>query len=148
MKWASLCLSVGLALCLGGCASTDCPEGTHADYQCYWDGTSSRWGTLSLSLGAPVTYDSVQVRLYEGSTVERGHLLKWQTLKPADGKKLSWSEPEGSYSAQAIYWKGKISVEALDAGSISVSKDDHCTCYTLDVSDESLDLALEDWPPQ
>lgn len=95
-----------------------------------------------------MTYDSVQVRLYEGSTVEHGHLLKWQTRKPSDGKTLSWSEPEGRYSAQAIYWKGKISVEALDGGSISVSKEDHCTCYTLDVSDKSLDLSLEDWPPQ
>lgn len=95
-----------------------------------------------------MTYDSVQVRLYEGRSVESGHLLKWQTLKPADGKTLSWSEPEGSYSAKAIYWKGKISVETIDGTSISVSKNDHCTCYTLDVSNGSLDLVAEDWPPQ
>lgn len=141
-----LCCLVALLACLGGCSSADCPEGTRADYQCGWDVTTSSWGTLALSLGAPVAYDSVQVRLYEGSSVENGHLLKWRTLKPSDGEKLSWSEPEGSYSAQAIYWKGKISVEAIDGGSISVSKHDHCTCYTLDVSDESLDLVIEDWP--
>ena len=136
---------LALLACLGGCASSDCSEGTQAEYRCAWDKDATS-GSLKIELGAPVAYDSVQVRVYEGGSVESGKLFKCLTLTSSSGKSLSYGEEEGSYSARAIYWKGGVSVEAIDGGSISVSRNDHCTCYTMDVSDASLDLVLEAWP--
>lgn len=127
---------------LVGCAD-DCPEGSRAYGDCV--GTSRyTQGVVTASIGAPVAFDSVQVKLFRGS-VESGNLVESESYG-GGSRHLDWAVEFGSYSVLATYWRGAVSVEAVDGGTTSVTSKAECTCYTYDLETARLDVALAKWP--
>ena len=136
-------LLLGALLGLGACAD-DCSEGQTAHGDCAGAVHYER-ADLSVRLGADGGYDSLRVRLYRGSTVEGGVLLKDTGVARGTGT-LRWNLPMGSYAASASYWRGGTEVTAIDGGDLAEASVSHCTCNTYEEKDAALDLVLADWP--
>jgi len=131
-----------LAALLSACSS-DCPDGTVPRGECV--GTSSySSGAVSAEIGAPVGFDSVEVRLYRGD-VESGKLLASSTYGNGS-RTVSWPEPFGDYAVKAIYRRGAQSVEAIDGGSTNTSTKADCDCYVHELKTAKLDVVLSAWP--
>lgn len=130
-------------LLLGGCAD-DCPEGQEPHGDCAGAVRAHR-ATLTIALGAPVACDSLRLRIYQGSSVEGGALIEDLKVE-GNVRELRRNLPLGAYAAEASYWKGGVLVSAVDGDDLSETTVSHCTCYTYEAKDASLDLVLAEWP--
>jgi len=138
------CLTVFvLSVLLAGCYDEDCPDGTQAYGDCAGAMPYSK-GQVIATIGAPVGFDSVQVRLYRG-VVGNGKPIASATYGNGH-RTLAWSESFDTYAVQAIYWRGNQSVEAIDGGSTSTSTKAQCSCNTYELKAADLDLELAAWP--
>ncbi|MEN9353509.1 MAG: hypothetical protein RL318_834, partial [Fibrobacterota bacterium] len=119
----AMALAFGLAGLLMAC-DDDCPEGSSPHGDCV-GATHYTKGEVSASIGAEVAFDSVQVTLFRG-TVESGSRVESATYRNGS-RHLHWSVDDfGDYSVQAIYWRGNVSVEAVDGGSTRVDQNTEC----------------------
>lgn len=140
VKAGGICLL--LSAFLFGCAD-DCPEGTRTQGTCLGSSRYSQ-GEVTAKVGAPVAFDSVQVRLFRG-TVEDGELVKSERYGNG-ARKLSWSVAFGRYAVMASYWRNGVRLDAYDGGSTEETSTAECRCYDYELDKAELDVSIETWP--
>lgn len=89
--------------------------------------------TTTLPLGIDVSsstgWDSVEVEVFAGKTVEGGSRIGRWILKDGSGSIPGFSLAEGDYSGRATYRRTGDTLEKFDGGSVSWSaKRDECDC--------------------
>lgn len=131
-----------LSAFLAGCAD-DCPEGTRAQGTCVGSRRYSK-GEVTAKIGAPVAFDSVQVRLFRG-TVENGELVLLERYGNG-ARSLSWDVAFGSYSVMASYWRNGVRLDAYDGGTTDETSTAECECFDYDLDKAELDVSVEMWP--
>jgi len=127
---------------LFGCAD-DCPEGTRAQGTCAGSRRYSK-GEVTAKVGAPVAFDSVQVRLHRG-TVEDGELVTIERYGNG-ARNLSWTVSFGSYAVMASYWRNGVRLDAYDGGSTDESSSVECDCFDYELDKAELDVSIDAWP--